>query len=416
MEGSALKKIRPKLMAPMGLPPPSTKPPRGGMSRPGMGRKRDYHPIHWTRYFTSAENVVINEEGDYFHVYRRGSVGPLLVLLHGGGFSGLTWALFAECIEGMVSCQVLAIDLRGHGESKTHNEENLSAETQADDIVTVIKQMFGSDPPPIVLIGHSMGGAVAVHAAATEQLPTLAGLIVIDVVEGTAMEALASMQSFLRSRPKHFPSLEQAIEWSVRSGQIRNAESARVSMPGQLSNELTGECATSEVRLETSTMSPPRSPPSTVSPPESGGNPIKHGECIAEEDEEGINVESSSSKQKDSFPATPVAPSPATPGFRWRIDLTKTEHHWPGWFHNLSAKFLDVPVAKLLLLAGIDRLDRELTVGQMQGKFQMQVLPQCGHAVHEDVPDKVAEVVATFLVRNRLTSATDKFHWVMPAC
>ncbi len=41
----------------------------------------------------------------------------------------------------------------------------------------------------------------------------------------------------------------------------------------------------------------------------------------------------------------------------------------------------------------------------------MQVLPQCGHAVHEDVPDKVAEVVATFLVRNRLTSPSDKFNW-----
>lgn len=84
-----------------------------------------------------------------------------------------------------------------------------------------------------------------------------------------------------------------------------------------------------------------------------------------------------------------------------------------------------------MLLAGIDRLDRDLTVGQMQGwwnfivlvcvyllcfiicqgKFQMQVLPQCGHAVHEDVPDKVAEVVATFLVRNRLTSPSDKFSW-----
>ena len=54
----------------------------------------------------------------------------------------------------MVSCQVLAIDLRGHGESKTHNEENLSAETQADDVVSVINHIFGSDPPPIVLIGH----------------------------------------------------------------------------------------------------------------------------------------------------------------------------------------------------------------------------------------------------------------------
>lgn len=113
----------------------------------------------------------------------------------------------------MVSCQILAIDMRGHGDSKTHNDENLSAETQADDIVSVVKHVFGSDPPPIVLIGHSMGGAIAVHAAATDQLPMIAGLIVIDVVEGTAMEALASMQSFLRSRPKQFLSLEQAIEW-----------------------------------------------------------------------------------------------------------------------------------------------------------------------------------------------------------
>lgn len=30
---------------------------------------------------------------------------------------------------------------------------------------------------------------------------------------GTALEALSSMQSFLRSRPKHFSSLEQGIEW-----------------------------------------------------------------------------------------------------------------------------------------------------------------------------------------------------------
>ena len=58
-----------------------------------------------------------------------------------------------------------------------------------------------------------MGGAVAVHTAATNELPTLAGLIVIDVVEGTAMEALASMQSFLRSRPKQFTTIETAIEW-----------------------------------------------------------------------------------------------------------------------------------------------------------------------------------------------------------
>lgn len=30
---------------------------------------------------------------DVFRVYRRGSKGPLLVLLHGGGYSALTWSL-----------------------------------------------------------------------------------------------------------------------------------------------------------------------------------------------------------------------------------------------------------------------------------------------------------------------------------
>lgn len=59
----------------------------------------------------------------------------------------------------------------------------------------------------------SMGGAIAVHTGARGLIPSLAGLVVIDVVEGTALEALSSMQSFLRGRPKVFNSLEQAIEW-----------------------------------------------------------------------------------------------------------------------------------------------------------------------------------------------------------
>lgn len=69
--------------------------------------------------------------------------------------------------------------------------------------------------------------------------------------------------------------------------------------------------------------------------------------------------------------------------YTWRIDLAKSEQYWSGWFENLSAKFLDLHVPKLLLLASIDGLDRALTVGQMQGKFQLQVLARCGHAVHE---------------------------------
>ena len=55
--------------------------PNSEMTRPGMGRKRDYNPIHWSKFFTESENVITNENGDLFHIYRRGSSGPLLVLV-----------------------------------------------------------------------------------------------------------------------------------------------------------------------------------------------------------------------------------------------------------------------------------------------------------------------------------------------
>ena len=95
--------------------------------------------------------------------------------------------------------------------------------------------------------GHSMGGALAVHAALEGQISGLIGLVVVDVVEGTAMDALSSMQSFLRGRPKCFPSIENAIEWSMKSGQVRSSDSARISMPGQLKNTNSNQCVAVEV-------------------------------------------------------------------------------------------------------------------------------------------------------------------------
>lgn len=82
----------------------------------------------------------------------------------------------------------------------------------------------------------------------------------------------------------------------------------------------------------------------------------------------------------------------------------------------MSKLFLSVEEPKLLILAGIDTLDKELMVGQMQGKFQLQVLPKCGHAVHEDVPDQVAELLASFLVRYRLADAKEGFNKPFPGC
>lgn len=89
-------------------------------------------------------------------------------------------------------------------------------------------------------------------------------------------------------------------------------------------------------------------------------------------------------------------------------------HHF---FLGLSKLFLSCDCPKLLLLAGVDRLDRDLTVGQMQGKFQMHVVPKSGHAVHEDAPEQVADCIASFLTRHKLVQAVDEsFQGTLPGC
>ena len=50
----------------------------------------------------------------------------------------------------------------------------------------------------------------------------------------------------------------------------------------------------------------------------------------------------------------------------------------------------------------------------MQGAFQMQVLPQAGHAVHEDLPDKVADILSTYLVRNKFATRIGDFDQTYP--
>lgn len=41
----------------------------------------------------------------------------------------------------------------------------------------------------------------------------VSGVTVIDVVEGSALDALVGMTSLVANQPKGFDSIEQAIEW-----------------------------------------------------------------------------------------------------------------------------------------------------------------------------------------------------------
>ena len=88
--------------------------------------------------------------------------GPLLVFLHGGGYSGLTWAPLSDELTRLVECHTLALDLRGHGCSKTEDEYDLSAEKMAEDISKAVEKYIETlnYQPEVVLIGKSSKNSV----------------------------------------------------------------------------------------------------------------------------------------------------------------------------------------------------------------------------------------------------------------
>lgn len=194
------------------------------------------------------------------------------------------------------------------------------------------------------------------------------------------------MRRFLATRPQVFSSQQKAIEWSVRSGQLRSLEAARISLPDQLKAVTTESTPSAAVRPH----------------------------ALLEEDEEDEErgadqaagaQEAEKREQETATDTAATASKCAVTQYTWRVDLERTEPHWHGWFEGISAKFIAAPVAKLLLLAGVDRLDKDLTIAQMQGKFQMQVFSNSGHSIHEDAPERVAEAIASFLTRMRIAAS-----------
>ncbi|XP_056164893.1 uncharacterized protein LOC115686801 isoform X2 [Syzygium oleosum] len=266
---------------------------------PSQSSQKKYSPVDWNEYFDREEDVVIPESNDSFHVYVAGEEGPVVLCLHGGGYSGLSFALSASIIKEKV--RVVAVDLRGHGKSCAENELDLSIE---------------------------YGRLCSCSCCCKESTSYLGWAGCCGC--GGAMASLIHMQKILSSRMQHFSSIDKAVEWSLKGGSLRNIESARVSVPTTLTYDDSKKCYVYRTRLE------------------------------------------------------------------------ETEQYWRGWYEGLSETFLSCPVPKLLLLAGTDRLDRSLTIGQMQGKFQMVVVRHTGHAIQEDVPDEFASLILNFISHNRI--------------
>ncbi|KAF9585343.1 Protein phosphatase methylesterase 1 [Lunasporangiospora selenospora] len=215
-----------------------------------------YSPLDWSDFFERKRELTVqDEEHQILTTYtlyesnppptvmtQNDAQVPVFVMHHGISLCGLSFALAAKALHQLAENQVriLAYDARGHGESRSEDNFTFSRTRLAKDLRNVILAAFkgprgGSSEaeflPPIILVGHSMGGAVATEAASDNLIPNLIGVAVLDMAECAREMALINIKKWGEAQPKVMASIEEAIKWGFTSGTVGNLESVRVSYP-----------------------------------------------------------------------------------------------------------------------------------------------------------------------------------------
>ncbi len=153
-----------------------------------------------------ADRLLFDRDGVRLACLDFGGAGSTVLLLHGlAGHAG-EWFETASWLTG--THRVVALDVRGHGESE-HHPADVSSSAQVADVAFVIEQLASG---PVVLVGQSLGGVTALMVAARH--PNLVrSLVLADAFPSDGGDGGAAAQSIgeaLRGWPVPFASKEAA--------------------------------------------------------------------------------------------------------------------------------------------------------------------------------------------------------------
>jgi pimeloyl-ACP methyl ester carboxylesterase len=129
-----------------------------------------------------------------------------VVCVHGYTSSAQAFNALARCFGDRA--RIIALDVRGHGESAWSPEGAYQYADQAADLAALVDALA---PGPFILIGTSMGGIIAM-AYAARWPARLRGLAINDI--GPDAEAGSQrITGMVGSRPADFASLDAAMEY-----------------------------------------------------------------------------------------------------------------------------------------------------------------------------------------------------------
>ena len=86
-----------------------------------------------------------------------------VVFIHGYCLSSEGWCDQVEHLRGRSDVRSLLVDVRGHGLSSRVPASNCTIDAAADDVLAVILERLPKDNGRIVVVGHSLGGMIALN-------------------------------------------------------------------------------------------------------------------------------------------------------------------------------------------------------------------------------------------------------------
>lgn len=171
-------------------------------------------------------------------MYRKGPSDATHTILfhHGAGYTAATWNGVFDAIK---QYHCIAFDARSHGDS---SKGSVHIDDLMQDCLQLIKH-YGLTSN-LVLVGHSLGGAVLTRVSLVLHCP----LVVIDAMEDVASASLRNIRSFLNARPDSFNCMDDAIRYAHP-----RTEAARISLLDQLDEGLRWKCDLSSMQPSWST-------------------------------------------------------------------------------------------------------------------------------------------------------------------
>ncbi|MGO2830727.1 alpha/beta fold hydrolase, partial [Corynebacterium casei] len=111
-----------------------------------------------------AEGEVDNEGVDiaWFEVGNP-NADVTVVFIHGYCLSSEAWCDQVEHLRSRSDVRSLLVDVRGHGMSSRVPAADCTIDDAADDVLAVILERLPKDGGRIVVVGHSLGGMIALN-------------------------------------------------------------------------------------------------------------------------------------------------------------------------------------------------------------------------------------------------------------